>query len=99
MHHARIGRAGQTFGKYLRHIVIGIAGVDDQRQARFLGGLNMDAQRGFLHLGAGGGIVVIQPCLANADHFGVLGKADQFGQCGKGFRRGRHGMCACRIID
>ena len=61
-----------ALAQQLGHIVIGGAGMDDQRQPGFLGGANMHIQRGFLHLGAVGSVMIIKPGFPNAHEFGVL---------------------------
>ncbi|EKD61213.1 MAG: hypothetical protein ACD_54C00345G0002 [uncultured bacterium] len=72
MHDTRIGAHRHAFRQYLRHIFIGGAGMDDQRQPSFLRRFDVHPQANLLNLGAFGGVVVIQPGFANADEFRVL---------------------------
>ena len=70
MHDAGIRAFGVFLGQNAGHVVIGAAGVDDQRQAGFAGRRDMNAQALALHLGAVGGVVVIEPGFTDADKLG-----------------------------
>ena len=78
MHHAGIGRVAVFLGQNTRHVVIGCAGVNDQRQAGALGRLDMDAQGLLLHFCAVGGIVIVQSGFTDAHEFRVLCQTNQF---------------------
>ena len=65
------------FGQDPGDVVVGGAGMDDQRQAGLARRLDMDAQAGLLHRGAVGGVVVVKPGLADADEFRMRGQGDQ----------------------
>jgi hypothetical protein len=49
--------------------------VDDERQAGLARGLDVDAQAVLLHLGAVGGVVVVEPAFADADELRVAARA------------------------
>lgn len=76
MHHASIGFARHAFGQDRLHILIRVAGVDDQGQAGFLCCLDMDAQAGLLDRFRVRAIVVIEPGFANAHELWMLGKGE-----------------------
>ena len=80
-------------------VLVGGAGMNDQRQPGFPRGGNVNAQRRFLHIRAFGGIVVIQPGLADADEFRMRGKGHQLVNAGQGFFGGLHWMCARGVKD
>ena len=77
MHHASIGLRAIALGQNARHILIGGAGMDDQRQASFLRGLDMQAEADLLRLSALGRVMVIKARLANADHLGMACEINQ----------------------
>jgi hypothetical protein len=58
-----------------RHVVVGVAGMDDQRQPGPARRLDMDAQAFLLHGGAVGGVVVVQPVSPMPTHFGCAASA------------------------
>ena len=71
MHYAG-ERPGLMFGfQDPRHVTIGVARVDDERQAGLAGGFDMDQQAGLLQGLAVGGVVIIKPAFADADHLGM----------------------------
>ena len=55
------------FGQNPRHVLVGIAGMDDERQAGLARCLDMQAQAFLLNIGRLAGVVVIQPGFADAD--------------------------------
>ena len=99
MHDAIIGAVCMFLGEDAGHVLVGVAGMDDQRQAGFARGGDMDAQAVLLHRLAVGGVVIIQPGFADADEFGMRGQADQFIDAGQGFVGGAHRMRAGGVED
>ncbi len=77
MHHAGVGGFLHAFCEDCFDVFIGVAGMDDQRELGLLRGLDVEAERGFLHLGRRGRVVVVEAGLADADEFGVAGEGDQ----------------------
>ena len=77
VHHADIGPGAIRVRQDLRHVLVGVARMDHQRQAGFLRGLDMDAEAAFLNLGAFGSVVIIEPGLADRDEFLVAGQRHQ----------------------
>ncbi len=73
--------------------------MDDQRQAGFLGGFDMQAQRGFLNLGALGGVVIVEPSLAQPYELRVLRERHQFFDRGHRLFGDAHRVRACRVED
>ena len=71
-------------------LVIGLAGVDHQRQAGLARGCDMRAEPAFL--GVPGAVVVeiVEPGLAERDHLGMPGQRDQL--------RGRDAVLLIRIV-
>lgn len=94
MHHAAIGASAVFIGQNTRHVVICIAGMDDQWQARLARGVYVNAQAFLLYVLAVGGVMVIQPRFANAHHFRVFGHCDQFRDTCHGFICHAHGVGA-----
>ena len=78
MHHAGKRAFRVLFRQDTGHVVICIARMDDERQAGLPCGLDMQAQADLLHLGAVGGVVIVEPGFADADELGVLGQRHQF---------------------
>ena len=73
--------------------------MDDQRQAGFLRGLDMQAQRGFLHLGALGGVVIVEPGFTDAHEFRMLSQRHQLVHRGHWFFGHAHRVGACGVED
>ena len=63
----------QDFG----HVLVRVAGMDDERQPGFARGPDVGAEVGALILARAAVVVVIEPGLADADHQGIAGKLDQ----------------------
>ena len=99
MHHAGISALGILVAQDRCHILIRIAAVDNQRQAGFARGGNVDAQGLLLRLRTFGGIVIIQSGLADADHLGVLRDLQQLLQCRHRLGRDTHRVGACGVED
>ena len=64
--------------------------MDDERQAGPARGLDMDAQAFLLHGLGVGGVVVVEPGLADADEFRVRGQRHQLVDRGHRFFGGAH---------
>jgi hypothetical protein len=77
VHDASIGLAGHAFGQDRLHVRICVAGMDDQRQAGFLRGLDMDAEAGLLDGFRIRRVVVVEAGLADADKARVAGEGRQ----------------------
>jgi hypothetical protein len=90
VHDAGVGARAVFLGQDAGHVLIGVAGMDDERQARLARGRDVDAQALLLHLGAVGGVVVVEPAFADADEFRVLGQGDQLVDGGHGLIGGAH---------
>jgi hypothetical protein len=75
MHHAGVGASAVFLGQDAGHVVIRVAGMDDERQACLARGGDVDAQALLLHLCAVGGVVIVQPAFADADEFRMLARA------------------------
>ena len=85
MHHARKCAVAVFLAQDTGHVVIGVARMDDQGQARIAGHGNMGAQRGLLDVGRFSGVVVIKPGFADAHHLGMTGQRQQVVIAGHGF--------------
>ena len=77
MHHAGKRPVGVFLGQDVGHVVIRVAGVNDQRQASVAGHCNMGAQGRLLGLSRVSRVVVIQSGFADPDHFRVFGQRQQ----------------------
>jgi hypothetical protein len=99
VHDARVGFGAVAFGQDGGHIFIRGAGMDDKRQAGFLCGGDVDAERGFLNLGGVGGVMVIKARLADTHEFGMLGEGDQLIDSDEGFFGRAHRVGACGVED
>ncbi len=66
MHDAGIGSGAVFLGQDAGHVVVGVAGMDDQGQAGLARGLDMNAQAVLLDRLAVGGVVIVQPGFADA---------------------------------
>jgi hypothetical protein len=99
VHHAVIGAVAVFLAQDARHVVVGVAGMDDQRQPGFLCGGDMHPKAVFLHLGAVRGVVIIQTALADADEFRMRGQPHQILHRDHRLGGGGHRMRAGGIED
>lgn len=99
MHDAGIFAGAVFLRQNARNVVIGVAGVDDQGQARPPRGLDMNAQAVLLRLRAFGGVVVIQPRLADGHEFRVIGQGHQLIDGDHRFVRDAHRVGAGGVED
>ena len=60
-------------------IVLGVAGVDDERQAGLARGLDMRLEALALRRAVGLVVIIIEPALADGDHARMVGALDQRG--------------------
>ena len=67
------------FGQYRCRVGFRIAGVDDDRQARFARRLDMLAKPRALLRPVAFVVIIIEACLANRDHTGMCGLCNEFG--------------------
>ncbi len=99
VHDASVGAGAAFLGQDCRHVVIGVAGVDDQRQAGLARGLDVDAQALLLHGLALGGVVVVEAGFADADELRVAGEGDKLVHRGQRFFGGAHRVGAGGVED
>ena len=59
------------------HVVVGVAGVDDERQAGGARGLDVDAETFLLHCLRLGGVVVVEPGFPDAHELRMRGEGDE----------------------
>ena len=88
-------REGQDF----RDIVIGVAGMDDERQPGLARRRDMADEALALHITRGVVVVVVEPGLADGDHLRLRGDGDEIGGRHVGFLGGVVGMRADRTVD
>ena len=69
-------RCAQDLGR----ILLGVAGVDDKRQARLRGGVDMRLEPLALRFAVGLVVVIIEPAFADRDHPRVVGGLNQRGR-------------------
>ena len=63
-----------------RSIVFGLAAVDDKRQAGFASSSNVDAEAPGLYVAGAEVVVVIEPCLTEANDLGMAGELHEIGR-------------------
>ena len=80
-------------------VVVGVAGMNDQRQAGGAGGGDVRAKAAFLRLGRAVLVEIIQPRLAQRHHLGMPRQLDQFVGRNSVFFIGVMRMGADRAID
>lgn len=95
MHDTCIGGELEMLCQNAGHIIISIAGVNDQGQAGLLCSLNMDGKAGLLDGFAVGGIVVVKAGFPNAHAFRMGRKGHQIIYSDRRFFGHTHRVGAC----
>ena len=96
MQHGREGALpGFLVAGFSRDVVVGLAGVDHQRQAGLAGGRDMGAEALLLRVARRVVVVVVEPRLADRHHLGMAASARPDRPCRCRVPRGR-GADACR---